>query len=122
MKGKCEDHGGELAGIRTQDPRLKRALLYQLSYELAVTTASFKLPQWPVRHARLEPPELRFAGPHPLTVIAARYRGGIYTVSNSIKLFTKRHLIGTGTVRFRYRESGTVSTVQVVLFRHLSDP
>lgn len=26
--------GGELAGIRTQDPRLKRALLYQLSYEL----------------------------------------------------------------------------------------
>ena len=26
---------GELAGIRTQDPRLKRALLYQLSYELA---------------------------------------------------------------------------------------
>jgi hypothetical protein len=25
---------GELAGIRTQDPRLKRALLYQLSYEL----------------------------------------------------------------------------------------
>jgi hypothetical protein len=27
---------GELAGIRTQDPRLKRALLYQLSYELAI--------------------------------------------------------------------------------------
>jgi hypothetical protein len=27
--------GGELAGNRTQDPRLKRALLYQLSYELA---------------------------------------------------------------------------------------
>ncbi len=26
---------GELAGNRTQDPRLKRALLYQLSYELA---------------------------------------------------------------------------------------
>jgi hypothetical protein len=26
--------GGELAGNRTQDPRLKRALLYQLSYEL----------------------------------------------------------------------------------------
>jgi hypothetical protein len=25
---------GELAGARTQDPRLKRALLYQLSYEL----------------------------------------------------------------------------------------
>ena len=25
---------GELAGDRTQDPRLKRALLYQLSYEL----------------------------------------------------------------------------------------
>jgi hypothetical protein len=32
---------GELAGDRTQDPRLKRALLYQLSYELAL----FKLPQ-----------------------------------------------------------------------------
>ena len=29
---------GELAGNRTQDPRLKRALLYQLSYEL--TSAS----------------------------------------------------------------------------------
>ena len=26
---------GELAGNRTQDPRLKRALLYQLSYELS---------------------------------------------------------------------------------------
>jgi hypothetical protein len=26
---------GELAGTRTQDPRLKRALLYQLSYELS---------------------------------------------------------------------------------------
>jgi hypothetical protein len=25
---------GELGGIRTHDPRLKRALLYQLSYEL----------------------------------------------------------------------------------------
>ena len=25
---------GEIAGNRTQDPRLKRALLYQLSYEL----------------------------------------------------------------------------------------
>ena len=27
---------GELAGIRTQDPRLKRALLYLLSYELVL--------------------------------------------------------------------------------------
>ena len=27
-------NGGELGGIRTHDPRLKRALLYQLSYEL----------------------------------------------------------------------------------------
>ncbi len=27
---------GELAGTRTQDPRLKRALLYQLSYELEI--------------------------------------------------------------------------------------
>ena len=26
---------GELAGTRTQDPRLKRAMLYQLSYELS---------------------------------------------------------------------------------------
>src|SRR5580658_2569385 len=32
---------GELAGTRTQDPRLKRALLYQLSYEL-VQGRSFK--------------------------------------------------------------------------------
>ena len=31
---KRRPRGGELAGIRTQDPRLKRALLYQLSYEL----------------------------------------------------------------------------------------
>ena len=31
---------GELAGIRTQDPRLKRALLYQLSYELAIRPLS----------------------------------------------------------------------------------
>ena len=28
------ESSGELAGTRTQDPRLKRALLYQLSYEL----------------------------------------------------------------------------------------
>ena len=35
---------GELAGARTQDPRLKRALLYQLSYEL-VQAAVSKLPQ-----------------------------------------------------------------------------
>jgi hypothetical protein len=27
--------GGELGAVRTHDPRLKRALLYQLSYELA---------------------------------------------------------------------------------------
>ncbi len=26
---------GESAGIRTQDPRLKRAMLYQLSYRLS---------------------------------------------------------------------------------------
>ena len=30
----CSERCGELAGARTQDPRLKRALLYQLSYEL----------------------------------------------------------------------------------------
>jgi hypothetical protein len=28
---------GESAGIRTQDPRLKRAMLYQLSYRLSKT-------------------------------------------------------------------------------------
>ena len=28
---------GESAGIRTQDPRLKRAMLYQLSYRLSGT-------------------------------------------------------------------------------------
>ena len=33
-RGSCGRNNGELAGIRTQDPRLKRALLYQLSYEL----------------------------------------------------------------------------------------
>ena len=38
--------GGELAGTRTQDPRLKRALLYQLSYEL-VKAAISKLTQAP---------------------------------------------------------------------------
>jgi hypothetical protein len=31
---------GELAGIRTQDPRLKRALLYLLSYELVLRKSS----------------------------------------------------------------------------------
>jgi hypothetical protein len=35
----CSDNffilNGELAGIRTQDQRLKRAMLYQLSYELS---------------------------------------------------------------------------------------
>ena len=30
---------GELGGDRTHDPRLKRALLYQLSYELSPTTS-----------------------------------------------------------------------------------
>ena len=34
---------GELAGIRTQDPRLKRALLYQLSYELSPTATYLKI-------------------------------------------------------------------------------
>jgi hypothetical protein len=36
------EEGGELAGTRTQDPRLKRALLYQLSYEL-VQGRSFQI-------------------------------------------------------------------------------
>jgi len=34
MRFKSFIMSGELAGARTQDPRLKRALLYQLSYEL----------------------------------------------------------------------------------------
>lgn len=42
--GKSFILNGELAGIRTQDPRLKRALLYQLSYEL-VKAAVSKLTQ-----------------------------------------------------------------------------
>jgi hypothetical protein len=33
--GKSIRRNGEPAGTRTQDPRLKRALLYQLSYGLA---------------------------------------------------------------------------------------
>ena len=36
--GRCQDYrgrdNGEPAGTRTQDPRLKRAMLYQLSYRL----------------------------------------------------------------------------------------
>ena len=36
---------GELAGIRTQDPRIKSALLYRLSYELVLRTrVDFKVP------------------------------------------------------------------------------
>ncbi len=34
FRGGIAANTGELAGNRTQDPRLKRALLYQLSYEL----------------------------------------------------------------------------------------
>ena len=34
MRQGMRPRGGELAGNRTHDPRLKRALLYQLSYEL----------------------------------------------------------------------------------------
>jgi hypothetical protein len=37
-----EGHG-ELAGARTQDPRLKRALLYQLSYELTLLVSRLVL-------------------------------------------------------------------------------
>ena len=33
---KLIDLSGEPAGARTQDPRLKRAMLYQLSYRLTV--------------------------------------------------------------------------------------
>jgi hypothetical protein len=40
QKGDPGAKRGELAGIRTQDPRLKRALLYQLSYELAIRPLS----------------------------------------------------------------------------------
>ncbi len=42
---------GELAGARTQDPRLKRALLYQLSYELDKAACS-KVPQGNVEGLR----------------------------------------------------------------------
>ena len=35
------DLNGESAGIRTQDPRLKRAMLYQLSYRLSWTLRIF---------------------------------------------------------------------------------
>jgi hypothetical protein len=34
---------GELGGIRTHDPRLKRALLYQLSYELSPGCKFFEI-------------------------------------------------------------------------------
>jgi hypothetical protein len=34
---------GELGGIRTHDPRLKRALLYQLSYELSPSCKFFEI-------------------------------------------------------------------------------
>jgi hypothetical protein len=44
--------GGELAGIRTQDPRLKRALLYLLSYELS-------LPLLKLSHQRVRSDERR---------------------------------------------------------------
>jgi hypothetical protein len=43
---------GELAGARTQDPRLKRAMLYQLSYELLPSknnTHGSKCPSGPGR-------------------------------------------------------------------------
>jgi hypothetical protein len=33
---------GELAGNRTQDPRIKSALLYQLSYELLTRPSKYK--------------------------------------------------------------------------------
>ena len=36
------DWNGEPAGTRTQDPRLKRALLYQLSYELSPIAVCFE--------------------------------------------------------------------------------
>src|SRR5580658_6304677 len=45
----CDGACGELAGTRTQDPRLKRALLYQLSYELPQNAAVSKLPQGELR-------------------------------------------------------------------------
>ena len=35
------DLNGESAGIRTQDPRLKRAMLYQLSYRLSRTQGQY---------------------------------------------------------------------------------
>ena len=40
------DGGGERAGARTQDQRLKRAMLYQLSYPLALKYMVAELPLW----------------------------------------------------------------------------
>jgi hypothetical protein len=54
---------GELAGIRTQDPRLKRALLYLLSYELVLlkkpADAGDEKPQWVKRMKTYPLPTIR---------------------------------------------------------------
>ena len=64
---------GELAGARTQDPRLKRALLYQLSYELTGIPATSKLtqksqPEWLQGRILLVDAEWRLSRPGRPTV------------------------------------------------------
>src|ERR1700690_2465800 len=70
---------GEPAGTRTQDPRLKRALLYQLSYEL-VQGRSFKIttgrPPLPGERA----PE---SAQHPLWILLFQLIGHIHCSGNA---------------------------------------
>ena len=47
-----QQSSGETAGTRTQDPRLKRPLLYQLSYRPVVEDSSLRLPS-PLRQPEL---------------------------------------------------------------------
>jgi hypothetical protein len=47
---------GERAGARTQDQRLKRAMLYQLSYPLVL---NLRLPRWAEDHTPARPVRVR---------------------------------------------------------------
>jgi hypothetical protein len=59
---------GELGGARTHDPRLKRALLYQLSYELfydrlfQIITGAAKLPLFLLAPVSAQGPERSVLG------------------------------------------------------------
>ena len=59
---------GELGGNRTHDPRLKRALLYQLSYELLydrlfqIITGAAKLPLFLLAPVSAQGPERSVLG------------------------------------------------------------